>query len=124
MNKDWYENELDGYLNFIKNDIGKVNKLVIIKPHPGIIFDKGYARDYISKKCFEKGLQVAFMFEGLELAIPIEILIGIRNDNLFVGAPTGGVAFMNKENVYFLSSHVKAYDKNTRLGYYEFLRRR
>ena len=124
MSKDWYESELDGYLNFIKNYIGKVNKLIIIKPHPGIIFDKSYARDYISKKCFEKGLQVVFMFEGLELAIPIEILIGIRGNNLFVGVPSGGVAFMNKKNVYFLSSHDKVYEKNTRLGYHEFLRRR
>ena len=80
-------------MNFIKNDVGEVNKLIIVKPHPGIIFDKEYERDYISKKCAEKGFQVAFMFEGLELAIPIEILVGIGPNNLFVGPPSGGVEF-------------------------------
>ena len=90
-------------MKFIKNDVGEVNKLIIVKPHPGIIFDKEYERDYIYKKCVEKGLQVVLMFEGLELAIPIEILVRIGPNNYFVGAPSRGVEFMNKRNVYFFS---------------------
>lgn len=124
MDRSWIEQELETYLSLIRDEVKYRGKPVIIKPHPGIVFDKEFAQEYISKKCFEMGLDVVFMFSSVNRALPIEILLGLGANNLFVGAATGGVAFMRKENVKFLPSGDRTYDKNTKLGYYEFLRRR
>lgn len=124
MGRKWLEQNIENYLILIKHEAKYRGKLIIIKPHPGIVFDREFAQEYISKKCFDLGLEVVFMFSNLKSALPIEILLGLSPNNLFIGVPTGGVAFMNSENVQFISSGDKIYDKNTRLGYYEFLRRR
>jgi hypothetical protein len=124
MDRKWLEQNIENYLILIKHEAKYRGKLIIIKPHPGILFDRELAQEYISEKCFDLGLEVVFMFSNLESALPIEILLGLSPNNLFVGVPTGGVAFMKSENVQFISSGDKIYDKNTRLGYYEFLRRR
>ena len=96
---------------------------VLIKPHPGSNFSDA---ELLS---IEKSLDILTLNSIYQIsnvwikAIPIEFLLATNEQNLYLGVRTAGIAFLNREKVFLVSTGDKFFEKMQRINYREFFRR-